>query len=57
MLFDIPVNIKVIADNELEAEKLIKDIMDDLIRMENKLKDWDYLEFISSPGYGNYNDQ
>lgn len=46
MQFDIQVNLNVIADNELEAEKLVKEIMDDLIKTENKLTSWDFVEYI-----------
>lgn len=46
MNFDIQININIVADNELEAEKMIKDIMDDVIRSENKVNSWDFVEYI-----------
>ena len=44
--FDIQININIAADNELEAEKLIKEIMDEIILRENKLNSWDFVEYI-----------
>lgn len=53
MLFDIPVNIKVIADNELEAEKYVKEVMQEINATENKVEGWDFFDFIPSTGYRN----
>jgi len=46
MNFDIQININIAADNELEAEKMIKDIMDDVVTTENKVNSWDFVEYI-----------
>lgn len=45
MLFDIPITIQLEADNELEAEKLTKDIMDETTLLENKIISWNFLKF------------
>lgn len=46
MNFDIQININITADNELEAEKEVKDIMDGVISSENHLNSWDFVEYI-----------
>ena len=46
MIFDIQINIKVDADNELEAEKLLSDVMDETVQLENKLHSWEFVEYI-----------
>lgn len=46
MKFDIQINIVVEADNELAAEKYVKDIMDDVVKTENHVESWDYIEYI-----------
>lgn len=50
MKFDIPINFNVETDNELEAEKLLKDICNDIVKTENKVNSWDFIEFIEE-GY------
>lgn len=47
MLFDIQINVKIEADNELEAEELLSDIMNETVALENKLVGWEYIEYIS----------
>jgi len=46
MLFDIQINVKIEADNELEAEELITDIMNETTALENKLDSWEFIEFV-----------
>lgn len=46
MKFDIQINLSVEADNELEAEKYIKEIMDEVVKTENHVSSWDYIEYI-----------
>lgn len=46
MKFDIQINLVVEADNELFAEKYIKDIMDEVVQRENHVESWDYIEFV-----------
>ena len=46
MKFDIQVNLQLEADNELEAEQLITDIMNETVALENKLTGWDFIEYI-----------
>jgi hypothetical protein len=46
MNFDIQININLVADNELEAEKLVKEIMNDVVATENKVNSWDFIEYI-----------
>lgn len=46
MKFDIQINLSVEADNELEAEKYIKEIMDEVVKTENHVSSWDYVEYI-----------
>lgn len=46
MKFDIQINIAIEADNELAAEKEIKDIMDEVIKTENHVESWDFVEYI-----------
>jgi len=46
MVFDIQINIKVDADNELEAEKLLSNVMNDTVQLENKLQSWEFVEYI-----------
>jgi len=47
MLFDIQINVKIEADNELEAEELLSGIMDETVALENKLVGWEYIEYVS----------
>ncbi len=47
MLFDIQINVKIEADNELEAEELLSGIMDETVSLENKLVGWEYIEYVS----------
>lgn len=46
MKFDIQINLSVEADNELVAEKYIKEIMDEVVKTENHVSSWDYVEYI-----------
>jgi hypothetical protein len=48
MNFDIPITLKVNADNELEAEKLVKDILDEVVDVENKVISWEFIEFVGT---------
>ena len=47
MLFDIQINVKIEADNELEAEELLSSVMDETVALENKLVGWEYIEYIT----------
>lgn len=47
MLFDIQINVKIEADNELEAEELLSGIMDETVALENKLVGWEYIEYVT----------
>lgn len=46
MKFDIQINLVIEADNELTAEKEIKDIMDEVVKTENHIESWDFVEYI-----------
>lgn len=48
MLFDIPITLKINADNELEAEKLVEDILNEIVDIENKVISWEFIEFVGT---------
>lgn len=51
MIFDLPINIKIKANSEKEAEKFLEDFLTMAIKefgTEQKLLSWEYFEFLDN---------
>lgn len=51
MIFDLPINIKIKANSEEEAEKFLEDFLTMAIKefgTEQKLLSWEYFEFLDN---------
>ena len=61
LTFDIPINIRVNANTEEEAEQIVSLHVDKLIDkdiplLNRTILEWDFIEFVEGEDEGDYND-
>lgn len=61
LTFDIPVNLKVVANTEEEAELFVTSAMEKIINKEipllnRTILEWDFIEFVEGEDEGDYSE-